>query len=77
MKVSMPGFDFRIHYNKEDKPDAIMFMTPEHCYNWDRYGDIFFLDASKSELNKVGWPYLGPTIRTSECKWVKHQRLLF
>lgn len=49
-------------------PDAIIFMTPEYRYNWVRYGNISFLDASKSEINNIGWPYMAPTIRTSECK---------
>lgn len=64
----MPGFDYRIHYNQKDLPDTIMFMIPEHRYNWVRYGDVMFLNASKTEQNKLGWSYIAPGIRTNENK---------
>ena len=31
-----------------------------------RYGDILFLDAQKKDMNKPGWVYIGPCIKTNE-----------
>lgn len=31
-----------------------------------RFGDVLFLDSQKRQFNKIGWPYIGPTIMTNE-----------
>ena len=31
-----------------------------------QYGDTLFLDAQKRQYNKMGWPYIGPIVKTNE-----------
>ena len=45
-----------------------MYMTPRMRYNLVRYGNIMFLDSQKRQYNRLGWPYIGPVIRTNENK---------
>ena len=40
LKSEMYGFDFKIHYNKDGLPDAIVFMTHVTRRNLVRFGDI-------------------------------------
>ena len=68
LKAEMHGFDFKIHYNNDGLPDAIVFMTHGMRRNLIRFGDILFLDSSKRQLNKIGWPYIGPAVMTNEWR---------
>lgn len=65
LKLQMTGFDFKIHYNKDDLPDAIVYMTHGMRRNLIRFGDVLFLDYQKRQFNKLGWPYIGPAIMTN------------
>ena len=31
-----------------------------------RFGDILSLDAQKRQFNDMGWPYIGPVVKTNE-----------
>ena len=31
-----------------------------------RYGDVLFLDAQKTDINKPGWVYIGPCVKNNE-----------
>ena len=44
LKREQVGFDYRIHYNSEGLPDAIVWMTLHIPKNLLQYGDIVFLD---------------------------------
>ena len=45
LKRELVGFDYRIHYNSEGLPDAIVWMTLQMKKNLLQYGDILFLDC--------------------------------
>ena len=68
LKLQMTGFDFKIHYNKDDLPDAIVYMTHGMRRNLIRFGDVLFLDSQKRQFNKLGWPYIGPAIMTNNIQ---------
>ena len=70
----LPRFEYRVHYNTNGLLDEVMFMTPQHCYNWVRSRDIIFLNVSKVERNKLGWSYVEPTVwnnvkKMHRCSW--------
>ena len=44
LKSEMYGFDFKIHYNKDGLPDAIVFMSHVMCLNLILFGDILFFN---------------------------------
>ena len=67
MKLDMASFDFKIYYNKDDLPDAIVFTTHGMRRNLIRFGDVLFLDSQQRYL-KNGWPYIGPIIMTNKNK---------
>ena len=62
------GFDYRMHYNSEGLPDAIVWMTLQMKKNLLQYGDILFLDAQMRQYNKIGWPYIGLAVKSSSNK---------
>ena len=68
IKLKMYGFDFKIHYNNDRLPDAIVFMIHGMRQNLVRYGNVLFLDSQKRQFNKTGWPYIGPAIMTNDNK---------
>jgi hypothetical protein len=59
IKENSPGFDFRIHYDEDERPDAVVWMAASMRKNWLRYGNVIFLDAMKRKLNSLHWPYIG------------------
>ena len=67
-KVRIPGFDFRIHLDKDGCPDAVVWMTPDMRMNLLQYGNILFLDAQKRQFNRSNWPYIGPAMKDCEMK---------
>ena len=67
-KTEITGFDYRIQYGSDGKPTAVMYMTPRMRYNLIRYSNIMFLDSQKRQYNRLGWPYIGPVVRTNENK---------
>ena len=62
MQSIQPGLSYRLRYDENQLPDAIMWMTPDMKNNLIRYGDVMFLDAQKNEYNHFGWPYIGITL---------------
>ena len=65
-KVQITGFDFRIQHSTDGRPIAIMWMTPTMRTNLLRYSHILFLDCQKRQMNKIAWPYMGPSVLNSE-----------
>ena len=61
-KCQLPHFDYMVLKADSGKPLAIMYMTPFMRQNLLRYSSIMFLDAQKRQMNKMGWPYIGPVI---------------
>ena len=49
MKTESTGFDFRMHFDEEDAPDGIVWMTLTMRRTLLQYGDILFLDAQKRQ----------------------------
>jgi hypothetical protein len=45
LKVTSPGFDYRIKKDTEGKPTGIMYMTAQMRTHARRYGNIVCLDA--------------------------------
>lgn len=39
-----------------------IYMTPTMRANWERYGDVLFLDMMKQQINSAHWSYIGPCI---------------
>jgi hypothetical protein len=68
MKENNPGFDYRINYNQEGRPEGICWMLPEMRSDLLRFGNCLFLDSQKRQYNTMGWPYIGPVIKDSEMK---------
>ena len=62
------SFEYRVHYNKNGLPDGIVWMTLHMRNMLLQYGDILFLDSQNRQFNKLGWPYIGPAIKTSNNK---------
>ena len=65
-KSQMPGFDYRVQKTKSGKPIGIMYMTSYMRLNLLRNSSIMFLDAQKRQMNKMGWPYIGPVVMNNE-----------
>ena len=68
MKREHVGFDNRIHYNSKGLPDVIVWMTLQMKKNRLQYGDIIFLYCQMRQYNKIGWPYIGPAVKSSNNK---------
>ena len=67
-KVQILGFDYRVQYSPDGRLIAIMWMTPTVRTNLLRYSHILFLDCQKRQMNKIAWPYIGPSVLNSENK---------
>ena len=65
-KATVDGFDYRVLYNNEGIPTALLYMTSRMRYNLLRYGNIIFIDGMKRQYNKLNWPYIGPVIKNSD-----------
>lgn len=49
-------------------PTGVCWMTSYMRNLWIRYGDLLFLDCKKKDMNRLYWPYIGPTIVNNENK---------
>jgi hypothetical protein len=47
LKVSLPGFDYRMKQYIDGLPEGIVWMTPQMKKNIIRYGKVLFLDGQK------------------------------
>ena len=63
---TLTAFDFRIRFNDEKLPIGLVWITYTMRQRLLKYGQVLFLDAQKRQYNKLCWPYIGPTIKTSE-----------
>lgn len=68
VKDSNPGTFYRVKYDQRQRPEAICWILPEMRQDLIRYGNVLFLDACKKDLNRPGWPYIGPAVKDSENK---------
>jgi len=68
LKQNSMGFDFRIQYDSSNRPIGVCWMTSYMRNLWIRYGDLLFLDCKKKDMNRLYWPYIGPTIINNENK---------
>ena len=68
LKVTSPGFDYRIKKDAEGKPTGIMYMTAQMRTHVRRYGNVVCLDAQKRQYNSSGWPYIAPCVKDNEMK---------
>jgi hypothetical protein len=68
LKLSLPGFDYRIRLSIDGLPEGLVWMTPEMKKNIMRYGKVLFLDGQKRQYNKMNWPYIGPALKDNEMK---------
>ena len=57
LKSSFPGFDYRIARSSKNELTAWMFMTPEMQFMAATYGQVVFLDAIKSKISLMNWPF--------------------
>ena len=64
--ATLTAFDFRIRFNDEKLPIGLVWITYTMRQRLLKYGHVLFLDAQKRQYNKLCWPYIGPTIKTSE-----------
>jgi hypothetical protein len=60
LKAHTAGFDYRIGYGNDGRPETIAWITPTMCKSWILYGATIFLDAMKQKMNSLHWPYIGP-----------------
>jgi hypothetical protein len=60
LKEHTAGFDYRIGYSNDGRPEAIVWITPTMRKSWIRYGATIFLDAMKRKMNSLHWPYIAP-----------------
>jgi hypothetical protein len=68
LKVTLPGFDYRMKRTIDGYPEGIVWMTPEMKKNICRYGQVLFLDGQKRQYNRMNWPYIGPALKDNEMK---------
>jgi hypothetical protein len=68
LKVSAPGFDYRIKKDGDGRPTGLMYMTAQMRYHARRYGTVLCLDAQKRQYNSSGWPYIAPVVKDNEMK---------
>ena len=57
MKQTMAGFDYKIRYDRDGEPDAILWMTHYNRTVLKRYPKILSLDMQKVQYNRYNWPY--------------------
>ena len=55
-----------MHFDNDDIPDGIVWMSLSMRKLLLRYGDILSLDAQKRQFNNMGWPYIGPVVKTND-----------
>ncbi len=68
LKVSSPGFDYRIKKDLSGLPTGLMYMTAQMRTHARRYGSVLCLDAQKRQYNSSGWPYIAPVVKDNEMK---------
>ena len=66
LKKEGSGFDFCIHFDSENTPDGIVWMTLTTKWLLLQYGNIIFLDTQKRQYNKMCWSYIGLVVKTNE-----------
>ena len=58
---------YHVRYHpKSRRPVAICWSLIEMRSDLRRYGDVLFLDAQKTDINKPGWVYIGPCVKNNE-----------
>jgi hypothetical protein len=65
LKKTNDGLDYRVKYDHRHFPVAICWMVPEMRQQLLCYRDVIFR-CPKRDMNKPGWPYIGPSVRDSE-----------
>ena len=68
LKEQYPGFEFRIGRNSKQELTAWMFMTAEMQFMAVKYAQVMFLDALKSKVSAVDWPFYPVTVADEENK---------
>jgi hypothetical protein len=68
LKVSSPGFDYRINKDRDGRPTGLMYMTAQMKYHARHYGTVLCLDAQKRQYNSSGWPYIAPLVKDNKMK---------
>jgi hypothetical protein len=68
LKLTLPGFDYRLKRTDDGYPEGLVWMTPEMRKNLLRYGRVLFLDGQKRQYNSMNWPYIGPALKDNEMK---------
>ena len=68
LKISSPGFDYRVKKDTDGRPTGLMYMTAQMRYHARRYGTVLCLDAQKRQYNSSGWPYIAPVVKDNEMK---------
>ena len=65
-KSQYPGFDYRVHYDKDGMPTSILWMDSRMRSNLIRFGDILCLDVQKRQYNRSGFPYCSPVAKDDD-----------
>ena len=68
LKEEYEGFEFRIARSSQQDLTAWMFMTPEMQFMAAKYAQIVFLDAIKSKISAVDWPFYPISVIDEENK---------
>ena len=68
LKEEYEGFEFRIARSSQQDLTAWMFMTPEMQFMAAKYAQIVFLDAIKSKISAVDWPFYPIAVIDEENK---------
>ncbi len=68
LKITSPGFDYRIKKDPEGRPTGLMYMTAQMRTHACRYGSVLCLDAQNRQYNSSGWPYIVPCVKDNEMK---------
>lgn len=66
LKSSFDGFEFRIAVDSNQMLTGWLFMTAEMRYLCQKFAQILFLDAKKSAVSAVNWPYYGICVLDDE-----------
>ena len=67
LKLVDPDFDFRVSYNStSNAPTGVLWCTAGTKENFERFGDILFVDARKRHLNDLYWPYMAVSVLDGE-----------
>ena len=66
VQKSSPGLVYDVKTDHLGRPEAVYWMLPEMRNDLLRFGDVLFLDACKKDMNRAGWPYIGPCVKDSE-----------